>query len=102
MRARNDRDGAQAELDDLALDAQVALVCETPLAMRGALLGLASDPAPIIEALPEAELCFTAKAIGLHDASWVLASATPEQLVACVDLDAWGHAAGPDPARLDA
>jgi hypothetical protein len=32
---------------------------------------------------------FTVKAVGLHDAGWILAAATPEQIIAGLDLDAW-------------
>ena len=81
----------------------MALVCEAPLPERGALLELLPAPEAVVPALPEAELCFTAKAIGLADAGWLLAHATPEQLVACVDLDAWSSTALiPDRARLGA
>jgi hypothetical protein len=40
------------------------------------------------------------KAIGLESASWLLAHITPEQFVACVDLDAW-QGAQPDLRSLD-
>ena len=43
----------------------------------------------MVRRLPDAELCFVVKAQGLHDAGWILAHATPEQIVASVDLDAW-------------
>jgi Family of unknown function (DUF6178) len=48
-------------------------------------------PAPeeVIPLIPEAELCFSAMAIGIEDAAWILEYATPEQIVACMDLDAW-------------
>jgi hypothetical protein len=86
---------------ELELDAQVALVCETPVARRSALLDLMPEPERVIPELPEAELCFTAKAVGLHDAGWILEHATPEQMVACVDLDAWSEFV-PDPEGVDA
>ena len=38
---------------------------------------------------PDAELVFTAKAVGSEDAAWLLAYATSEQLVTVFDLDAW-------------
>ena len=62
---------------------------ETPVARRGELLDLVPDAALIVPALPEAELVFTLKAIGLGDAGWLLEHATAEQLRACIDLDAW-------------
>jgi hypothetical protein len=101
--ARKDRNAARRALAALDTDAQVALVCEAPVAARGELLDLAPHPELLVPALPEGELAFTAKAIGLADAAWLLAHATPEQLVACVDLDAWAaDALVPDPERLGA
>jgi hypothetical protein len=87
--ARRDRPAAESALRDLPLEAQVAVVCEAPLAQRAAVLGLLPQPEAVIPLLPEAELCFTAKAVGLHDADWILAYATSEQILACLDLDAW-------------
>lgn len=99
--ARQDRNAARRELAALSVDDQVALICEAPLSARAELLGLIAVPEAVVPALPEAELCFTAKAIGLADAGWLLAHATPEQLVACVDLDAWSSSERvPDRARL--
>ena len=54
----------------------------------------------MIPLLPEAELCYTCRAIGLEDASWLLALATNEQLVACFDLDVW-RGVRLDHGRLD-
>ena len=87
--ARKDRDAAQQALAEQPIDAQVELVCETPVARRAALLELLAEPERVIPRLPEAELCFTVKAVGLESASWLLEHATTEQLVACLDLDGW-------------
>lgn len=100
--ARRDRDAARAALAALPIDEQVALVCETPVARRAELLDLLRAPEQVIPRLPEAELCFTVKAIGLADAGWVLAHASDEQVQACVDLDAWGPEDVPDRERLSA
>ena len=100
--ARRDRDGARAALAALSNDEQVALVCETPVARRAELLDLLHAPEQVIPRLPEAELCFTVKAIGLAGAGWVLTHATDEQVQACVDLDAWGPDDVPDRERLSA
>ncbi len=101
--ARGDRNAARRELARLGVDDQVGLVCETPMAARRELLDLLPAPEAVIPRLPEAELTFTAKAIGLADAAWLLAHATPEQLVASVDLDAWSSSeAAPDRERLSA
>lgn len=90
--ARRDRDAAVAALAGTSPEEQVALVCETPLADRARLLALLPRPEEVIPRLPEAELCFLVKAQGLSDAGWILALATPEQIVAGVDLDVWqGH-----------
>jgi len=87
--ARDDRSAAREAFAKLPLAGQVALVCGSPIAQRARLLDLASEPEKLVPALPEAELCYTAKAIGLHDAGSLLAHAQPEQVVACVDLDVW-------------
>lgn len=99
--ARTDRDRARAWVTALPIESQVALVCEAPLARRAEVFELLPMPERVVPLLPEAELCFTAKAIGLADASWLLECATPEQIQACVDLDAWRGDA-PDPATFDA
>lgn len=97
--ARKDGAAAREILRALPVEEQVSLVCELPAAARTRLLGLLPDLDAVIPALPEAELCFTAKAIGLADAGWLLEHATSEQLQACVDLDVWrDHAL--DPAAL--
>lgn len=87
--ARKDKRAAAAALANLSLDAQVALVCETSLAQRASMLELFERPEDVIPLIPEAELCFTVKAVGLNDGSWILEHATESQLVACADLDAW-------------
>lgn len=97
--ARTDRQAAREAMADHSLDAQVAMVCETPVGRRNELLALATDPARLIPRLPAAELCFTAHAVGLADAGWILEHATAEQITACVDLDAW-RAGLPDRTRL--
>jgi len=90
--SRRDRKAAEKAVASLSLEAQMALVCETPLAQRAEMLGLLPTPESVIPLIPEAELCFTVKAIGLADAVWILDHVTPEQLTASIDLDAWnGH-----------
>jgi hypothetical protein len=99
--ARSDRAGAVRSLEELSLEAQVALVCETPLGRRAELLALLPHPEHVVPLIPEAELCFTARAMGVGDSSWLLELATPEQLVACLDLDAW-RGEDPDSESLGA
>jgi hypothetical protein len=87
--ARRDRVAAAERLTSRPVDEQVALVCETPVARRAELLGLLEAPEKVVPRLPEAELCFTVKAVGPEHAGWLVEHATRDQLVACVDLDAW-------------
>ena len=87
--ARSEKTAATAAIRSLAAEEQVALVCETPLARRSEMLELLPIPEDVIPLIPEAELCFTVKAIGIEDSSWLLEYATPAQIVACVDLDSW-------------
>ena len=76
-------------MSNLSDEEQVAAICEAPIAMRGALLELAEAPEVLIPLFPEAELCFTCKQLGVSDASWILDYATTDQILACIDLDAW-------------
>jgi len=99
--AEEDRAAARAVMGGMSLDEQVAAVCDAPLAMRSRMLDLCPEPEAVIPRIPEAELCFTCKAVGVSDASWLLAYATPEQVVACIDLDAWSGQL-PDVRKLDA
>lgn len=87
--ARQSRAAAREALSGLDVAGQAALICETPIAQRADLLELLPAPERVIPALPEAELCFTAKAIGLADAGWMLQYASLEQIRTAVDLDAW-------------
>lgn len=87
--ARRDKRAAQNSLAGLTLDLQVALVCDAPADRRARLLELLPEPEAVIPLLPEAELVFTVKAVGLDDSSWLLEHATPRQLATCFDLDAW-------------
>jgi hypothetical protein len=87
--ARRDRLAASRVVAEQPLQQQVELVCETPVALRSRVLDLLPEPEKVIPELPEAELCFTAKALGLEDAGWILEHATSQQLVTALDLDGW-------------
>ena len=76
--ARKDKAAAQEAVSALPLDAQVAMVCEAPIARRGLLLELFPAPEDVIPLIPDAELCFTVKGVGIDDASWILEYATPK------------------------
>lgn len=96
---RSDRRAAAAEIGKLSTDEQVALVRDAPVRRREELLDLAPSPELVIPRLPEAELCFTVREVGLADAAWILEYATDEQLVTALDLDAWNDLT-PDRPRL--
>ena len=87
--ARSDRAAARGALAKLTPDAQATLLLETPISRRVALLDLVENPERVVPALPPADVCLMARAIGLEEAGWLLACATEEQLQASVDLDAW-------------
>jgi hypothetical protein len=87
--ARDDKAAAQKAMASLTLVQQLSVLCDTPPSQRAKLLDLAPSPEDLVPIMPEAELCFTVKAIGLADASWLMAYARPEQVVACTDLDVW-------------
>jgi len=89
-----------AELKQLSPSEQVALVCRAPARQREGLLRLLPDPEIVVPALPEVEFCCTARAIGLADAHWLLSLASPEQIIAAVDIDAW-QGSEPDLFKLD-
>jgi hypothetical protein len=91
---------ATQAIEGMTLDDQVALVCDTPLSRRAAMLELLPTPEAVIPLIPEAELCFTVKAIGIEDAAWLLEYATQEQVVACMDLDGW-RGTSADRASID-
>jgi hypothetical protein len=94
--SRTDKRAAEQALAALPLPVQVAIVCEAPVASRAKVLGMLPEPEAAIPMLPEGELVFTVKAVGLDDATWILEHSTPRQLATCFDLDAWK---GLDPDR---
>ena len=98
--ARRDREAAGRTVAALSVEDQLALLCEAPVGRRRVILDLLPYPERVIPLVPEAELVFTLKAIGLDEAAWILDRATPEQLTACLDLDAWRGTAL-DRASLD-
>jgi len=98
--SRDDRAAARDAMAALSIEAQTALVCEAPVSRRSELIDLAPEPERLIPALPPAELCFTAKAVGLHDAGWLMEHATTEQIAVCLDLDTWQDFV-PDRSKLD-
>lgn len=98
--AARDKALAQDEMSKMSDEEQVATICEAPIAMRVRLLELAERPEDLIPLMPDAELCFTCKQVGVSDASWILAYATTQQVITCIDLDAWSGLT-PAPAKFD-
>ncbi|MFK7896900.1 MAG: DUF6178 family protein [Myxococcota bacterium] len=98
--ARTDRRAAERELAALSPEEQATVVLEASMSVRRQTIELLPEPEEVIPLIPEAEFCYTCRAIGLEDASWLLPLATREQIVASFDLDAWSGLAV-DPARLD-
>ena len=98
--ARKHKKSASAAMGEFSSEEQAALICEAPLARRAELLDLSPVPQEVIPELPEAELVFVVKAVGPSDAAWILEYASPEQYVACIDLDAWNGTL-PDLASLE-
>ena len=89
---RRDRAAARQAMGNLSESQQLALVCDAPVNRRAEILDLAPHPERLVPAIPPAELVFTIKSIGLESAIWLLDLATPEQVTAAIDLDAWrGH-----------
>jgi hypothetical protein len=50
---------------------------------------LLDQPDEVVSRMPETELCVTARATGMSEASWLLEMATSDQIRACFDLDCW-------------
>lgn len=87
--ARTDPDAARAALRALSPDEIAGRVLALDPGLRDPVLSLLERPEEVVPLLPEAELVRTVRATGLDDGGWLLAFATPEQRVACIDLDCW-------------
>ncbi len=60
-----------------------------PARVREEILLLIEHPEQVVPLISEVELVSTLRSTGLADAGWLLEHASPEQLVACIDLDCW-------------
>jgi hypothetical protein len=87
--ARRDPRRAARALGAQPHEVQVDVICQVPPRDRPKLLEELPEPERIIAALPEGELCFMLKATGIHDSAWIVEYANDEQMISCVDLDAW-------------
>jgi hypothetical protein len=86
---RADRDAARAALAALDPEAQARVCLEVRPELRVELLMALESPEEVVPLFPDQELCFTARATGMSDAAFLLELATPRQIQACFDLDAW-------------
>jgi hypothetical protein len=87
--ARRDRKAARARLHALSDEQQAQACLGLGPAARAEFLLLVDHPERVVPLLPEAELVHTIRAGGMSEAAWLLEVATPEQRVACFDLDCW-------------
>ena len=97
---RNDRAAATARLRELSPD-ELALACqELRPEARSEFLMLVDRPEDVVPLLAEAELVHTVRSGGMSEAAWLLELATPEQRIACFDLDCWNNGVELDLARV--
>jgi hypothetical protein len=87
--ARRDRAAARARLRNLSDEQQADACRELSPGARAEFLMLVDHPERVVPLLPEAELVHTIRAGGMSEAAWLLEVATPEQRLACFDLDCW-------------
>ena len=87
--ARGDRGAALARLRELAPEELASACQELRAESRAEFLLLVPRPEEVVPLLAEAELVQTVRAGGMSDAAWLLELATPEQRLACFDLDCW-------------
>jgi hypothetical protein len=86
---RTDVDAAKRLLAALSVEDQVRTICQLPAERRSEALALTPDPRLVIPRMPELDLCATTVAAGPEGSGWLLEHASGDQIVACLDLDAW-------------
>jgi hypothetical protein len=87
--ARSDRDAGRAKLRSLSPDALASACAELRPEVRSEFLMLLDHPEDVVPLLPIAEVAITIRSGGMSEAAWLLEIASPEQRVACIDLDCW-------------
>ena len=97
--SRSDRAAARAQLAALPAAEQAACLLDLHHAARHEFLMLLERPEDVVPLLPEQELVATLVAGGPSEAAWLVELATPEQRIACIDLDGW-KTWSLEPARL--
>ncbi len=90
--ARKDERRLRQRLAEMAPDQIAVALQELVPDLRNEILEVVECIDEVVPLLPEAELASTIVATGVVDAGWLVEFATPEQRVACVDLDCWKDA----------
>jgi len=98
--ARRDRTAARAELRGLSFEQQAALCGALRPEVRGEFLLLVDEPEHVVPLLEPAELVVAVRGAGMSEGAWLLELATPEQRIACIDLDCW-QSYELEPARVN-
>jgi hypothetical protein len=87
--ANRDQRALREQLDQMSPDQIASAVQDLHPSLRTRVLDLVVPIDEVVPLLPEAELAVTVRSTGMADAGWLVEFATPEQRVACVDLDCW-------------
>jgi hypothetical protein len=87
--SRSSRAAARRALSRLSPAEQAEACRELRPEVRSEFLMLCDHPEDVVPLLPEADLAISIRASGMSDAAWLLEVASPEQRVACIDLDCW-------------
>ena len=88
--ARSSRAAGRKKLRTLAPE-QLSQACqELRPEVRSEFLMLVDRPEDVVPLLPPAEIAITIRSGGMSEAAWLLEVASPEQRIACVDVDCWG------------
>ena len=80
---------AQALFNAMPLEEKINVVLSAPWLQRQKLIILAENPEELVRALPEDEVYWTVKEIGLEDALPIISHLSFEQLQYNMDIDCW-------------
>ncbi len=87
--ARSGSPAALERLRELSPSAVAEALQQLPARQKYEFLELSDQLGEIVPLLPEVEFISTIRRVGIEDAGWLVAHASPEQRVAAVDLDCW-------------
>ncbi|MBW2279949.1 MAG: hypothetical protein JRG76_03720 [Deltaproteobacteria bacterium] len=87
--ARSSRAAGRRALQRLSVGQQAEACRELRPEVRSEFLMLCDYPEQVVPLLPEAEVAISIRASGMSEAAWLLEIASPEQRVACTDVDCW-------------